>query len=116
MTENLKTEKPINSEDLFAGLFKTSASGTGEEELLRIGAGFARQITGSQIKKLCMLQAIMTFCQPETKIALENFIDKYLDYKQYNQSKEYVMRMFDSIALRKYINQDAMKINVMRGG
>jgi len=108
-------EKKINGEDIFASLFKTSASGTGEEELLRIGAGFSRQITGRQIKKLCLLAMVARRCNESTRINLENFIDRYMELKQYNQSKEYVMRMFDSIALRKYINSDAMKINVTRG-
>lgn len=119
MVEEIKPqiieEKKVTAEDIFSGLFKTSASGTGEEELLRIGAGFSRQITGGQIRKLCLLHMVCAYCNDKTKITIENFIDRYMELKQYNQSKEYVMRMFDSIALRKYINSDAMKINVQRG-
>jgi len=104
------------AEDVFQDVFGASSSGSGEEELLRIGAGFSRQLTSAQIQTLVFMRIIArdTRVNEVLRSTLALVSEWYMDYKQYNQSKEYVMRMFDSVSLRKYINQDAFKINVMK--
>jgi len=112
--EELIEKRP---EDIFNDAFGASASGSGEEELLKIGSSFSRQLSGRQMKTLIFLALlVMDERVPEQCRRQANYLkDWYMEYKQYNQSKEYVMRMFDSVSLRKFITSDAFKVNVMKG-
>lgn len=103
-----------NLEDAFQSLFRTSASGTGEEELLRIASTYSRQITASQIKVILYLEwLILNENIPATrKTQLRAFVDRWLELKQYNNSDMFVMRALDSISLRKFIGENAFKINI----
>jgi hypothetical protein len=107
-------EADINLEDAFQGLFKTSASGSGEEELLRIASTYSRQITTRQIKALLYIEWVAnhTLTTPENKRQLLHFVDRWLELKQYNNSDQFVMRALDSISLRKFIGENAFKVNI----
>lgn len=102
-----------NLEQAFKNLFKTSSSANGEEELLRITANYTRQISGRQM--LCLL-ALRYYAgilpHPDDRAALTQFIDQWLEYKQYHNSAPFLMRALDAISLRKLTNENTMKINV----
>jgi len=107
----------INLEDAFQNLFKTSASGTGEEELLRIASTYSRQIDSSQILCLLYLEYRATQLKDTHEISaqlLHSFVDRWLELKQYNNSASFVVRALETISLRKFINENSLKINVAK--
>lgn len=101
-----------NLEDAFQSLFKTSASGTGEEELLRIASTFSLQINPAQIKCLLYIEWVARTMEPTKRQQLQTFVDRWLELKQYNGSDMFVMRALDSISLRKFIGENAFKVNI----
>jgi len=102
----------VNIEESFGNLFKTSASGTGEEELLRIASTYSRQFSAKQIRVLLYLEWCAPSYPPEQRLQIRRFIDKYLELKQYNNSDGFVMKALEFIALRKFIGDNAFKINI----
>jgi len=102
----------VNVEEAFGNLFKTSASGTGEEELLRIASTYSRQFSAKQIKVLLYIEWWSKLYPLETQIRLRAFIDRYLELKQYNNSDGFVMKALEYIALRKFIGENTMKVNI----
>lgn len=118
-------ENSANLEDAFSKLFKTSVSGTGEEELLRIASDYALQINAHQIKLLLYLEHRASMFRaladrlPEKKVwylwqadYLTTFVFRWLDLKRHNNSDIFVMRGLDSISLRKFINENTLKVNI----
>lgn len=116
-----------NLEDAFSKLFKSSVSGTGEEELLRIASDYALQINAHQIKLLLYLEhrasqyrQMAALPQFKAKAAwyewqanyLTTFVFRWLDLKRHNNSDVFVMRGLDSISLRKFINENTLKVNI----
>lgn len=117
MPEEEKTEDiPQNAgnlEDAFQNLFKTSASGTGEEELLRIASTYSRQITTRQIKSILYIEWRAGEAEGLSQTELmRNFVTRWLELKQYNNSDLFVMRALDSISLRKFIGENSFKVNI----
>ena len=122
-----ETAGDVNLEDAFGQLFKSSVSGTGEEELLRIASDYALQITAKQVRLLMFLLhradyfslraeyasdlAIKKQCEYATRY-LRNFVEKWLELKKHNNSDAFVMRALDSISLRKFINENTLKVNI----
>jgi len=102
----------IDMEEAFGNLFKTSSSGTGEEELLRIASTYSRQFSAQQIKVLLYLYWCIPMYPDKTAKRIKNFIDKYLELKQYNNSDGFVMKALEHISLRKFINENTMKVNI----
>lgn len=116
----------VNLEDAFSKLFKSSVSGTGEEELLRIASNYSLQITAKQIKCLLFLEHKAKMFR-ELELAtkgnehikykfiadyLHEFVWRWLELKQHNNSDIFVMRALDSISLRKFINENTLKVNI----
>jgi len=113
MTENTGEQK-LSAEEVFQNLFGASASGTGEEELLRIAAKFSVQISGRQMRCLVKIQGHLEQASVKTKTALIAMVAKWFELKQYHNSNIYVMRALDSIALRKFVNENTFKVNVQK--
>lgn len=105
-------KEEVNLEDAFQSLFKTSASGTGEEELLRIASTFSMQISTRQMKALLWLEWASGNETPERQKQIQRFIDRWLYLKQFNGSDLFVMRALDSISLRKFIGENSFKVNI----
>jgi len=101
-----------NLEDAFGGLFGTSTSGTGEEELLRIASTYSRQFSAKQIKVLLYLEWHHTRYPEPMKKRIRAFIDEYLRLKQYNNSDGFVMKALEHISLRRFLNENSMKVNI----
>lgn len=120
------TNGDVNLEDAFSKIFKSSVSGTGEEELLRIASNYSLQINAKQIKcllfienKARMFQALANSEETPLKIKyryiseyLREFVVRWLELKQHNNSDVFVMRALDSISLRKFINENTLKVNI----
>lgn len=123
--ETSPSNSQVNLEDAFSNIFKQSVSGTGEEELLRIASDYALQISAAQIKCLIYLkyraEQFLALAKRQPKYAafyqwqagyLSAFVDKWLDLKKHNNSDIFVMRALDSISLRKFINENTLKVNI----
>jgi len=109
---------PVNLEDAFQNLFKGSMSGTGEEELLRIASTYSRQISAAQIRCLLYLEQQAALYAAEGRAVeseyLYSFVTRWLELKQYNNSDAFVMRALEFISLRKFLNENSMKVNVQK--
>lgn len=101
-----------NLEEAFGSLFKTSASGTGEEELLRIASTYSMQLTARQIKALLWLEWVKRDQSPDTQDRITNFITRWLFLKQNNNSDVFVMKALEFISLRKFLNENSFKVNI----
>lgn len=127
LPEAIPAQSEVNLEDAFSNLFKSSVSGTGEEELLRIASNYSLQITAPQIKILLYLEhkaetfdlaytyAKTTQLQAKYRFIanyLRMFVRRWLELKQHNNSDIFVMRALDSISLRKFINENTLKVNI----
>jgi len=111
--KELNAVPDVNLEDAIQNLFKTSASGTGEEELLRIASQHAMQLSAPQIKALLYLKKL-AYDAPEGKfkVWLHAFYDGYIELKRNNNSDIFVMKALEHIALRKFINENSIKVNI----
>jgi len=111
--ERVEETPSANLEDAFQNLFKTSASGTGEEELLRIASTYSRQITARQIKSILYMEWRASEANGTSPTQLlRDFVTRWLELKQFNNSDMFVMRALDSISLRKFIGENAFKVNI----
>jgi len=123
--QSAELSENVNLEDAFSKLFKSNVSGTGEEELLRIASDYALQISAKQIKCLIYLQhraaqfKVLADKQPKQREYclwqsnyLLDFVIQWLDLKKHNNSDMFVMRALDSISLRKFINENTLKVNI----
>jgi hypothetical protein len=104
----------VNLEDAFQNLFSTSASGTGEEELLRIASTFSMQLSATQIKVLLYLEWAAASQPDARQKQITNFVARYLELKQHNNSDAFVMRALESISLRKFIGENAFKVDISK--
>ena len=106
----------LNLEDEVSKIFRTSVSGTGEEELLRIASTYSRQLSAQQIRIILYLEdlAYVFFNQGKLHTAqrIRNFVTRWLELKQFNNSDVFVMKALEFISLRKFINENTMKINI----
>lgn len=104
----------VSQEGIIEDAF-SQQSGTGEEELLRIATKFSVQMTAQQMRTLMICQMIAER-EPNHRNAkmLTNITSRWLEMKQYHGSMLYVMRALDSIALRRFVNENSVKVNVQK--
>lgn len=111
-------KKNENLEDAFQSLFASSISGNGDEELLRIAGEYSMQLSARQIRALLRLKLkSYDFLRKEkahVSRKLELFISQWLLYKRNHNSDLYVMRALDSIALRKFIGENSVKVDIQK--
>lgn len=110
--EDIRETDPENLEDAFQNLFKTSASGTGEEELLRIASNYSMQLTAKQMRCLLYLEWHMPKLTEPRKAQVRHFVDRWLALKQNNNSDLFVMKALEHVSLRKFITENTMKVNI----
>lgn len=111
-------ELPPNMESSLNNLFESGASGTGEEELLRIASDYALQLSARQIRALLRLkwraaQSKAAGRHEEAKMIID-FADGWLLLKKNNFSDKFVMRALDAISLRHYIGENAFKVDIRK--
>lgn len=106
-------EENKNLEEAFANIFTNTTSATGEEELLRIASKFSRQISAQQIKILLFITDLAITTEDEKlRERLLTFKEQWIELKQYNNSARFVMKALDSISLKKFLGENAIKVNV----
>lgn len=113
------TEEPqkTNLEDAFQSLFKGSASGSGEEELLRIASNYSRQLTSPHMKLILWLEdhaLAVHGIAPEWTKRVQNFVARWLELKQYNHSDVFVMKALEFISLRRFLNENSFKVDIKK--
>lgn len=92
-------------------------SSSGEGEILRIASNYALQINPYQEYTIMKLK---TFAQdyekynPGLATIIEKFIKDYLELKHYHESSGFIMRIIDSLSIKKLVPNDAVKVNVMK--
>lgn len=102
------TDKNLESE--FASLFGASVSGSGEEELLRIASRYSLQISATQIKALLFLEFLSNIAPSLGWI--KDFISRWLQLKENNNSDLFVMKALEYISLRKFLGENSFKVNI----
>lgn len=101
-----------NLEAVFQDMFQQGGNGTGDEELLKIASNYSRQMSSRQIKGLAMLRFITKFAPDWIAPSLDEFVKSWIEMKQWNNSAMFVMRALDSISLKKFLGENAIKVNV----
>lgn len=131
----------VNFEDAMSNLFKSSVSGSGEEELLRIASQYSLQISAKQIHRLIYMywralryDYMAEQCLLKAQTDLENVIQlsdeaeeyrqqarelkyicaKWLELKQNNNSAMFVMKALDFISLRRFLNESSFKVDIQK--
>lgn len=103
-------------EDKLQNIFGGNVSGTGEEELMRLATKYSLQFHSRQIRILLYLNDLAfryeAISRPVIAQRLRAFVTMYQDLKQYNNSDMFAMRALDAIALKKFIGENAIKVNV----
>jgi hypothetical protein len=107
-------KEKIGIEKAIKGLFQGSLSSTGEEEMLRIASTYSQQITAPQIRLLLFLKLRSLECEVSDAVKIDTFVREWLELKRYNNSAPFVMRALESISLRRFINENTMKVNVQK--
>jgi hypothetical protein len=106
-----ETQPQINFDEFFKNIFE-QAAGTGDEELLKIAANYSRQITVGQMRAITFLKWLASFASETLKTRLLDFVENWLELKRFNNSDIFVMRALESISLRKFLGENAIKVNV----
>lgn len=98
-------------ESLFGSLFQGTDTG-GDEELLRVATSYTRQFNSDQIKGIILLKWISKIVSDRERSQINDFIDTWLDIKQYNNSSAFVRQIVDSIAIKRLVNANNLKVNI----
>lgn len=96
--------------------FNQSSNG-GEEEILRIASNYALQIGSQQIRTLLMLKMVaIEYASKNHAFATQTelFVKEYLDMKHHHESGAFIMRVIDSLAVKRLITENTAKVNVMK--
>lgn len=107
----------LDLEKSFATLFGSSVSGTGEEELIKLASKFSRQLSIRQIRALMYLKDLSLRFEKIDLVKskrLNFFVENWLEWKQYNHSDMFVSRIIGDISMRKFINDQTLKIDVKK--
>lgn len=105
----------LSAENAFTAMFSGAQSASGDQELLRVATDFAPQYTGEQMRTLCYIYGLIAR-RPDSFFAkmVEPILDKYVLFKRNHDSALYVQAALDSIALRKFVNENTMKVNIQK--
>jgi len=111
-------KKQERLEEAFSNLFAGGTSGTGEEELLRMASKYSMQLNSAQMKCLLYLQFKADYYRVIKKDWLadmiENFMLKYLEYKEFNNSAPFVMKIVEYISLRRFLTEQSFKVDIKK--
>lgn len=102
--------------DAISKLFAGSASGSGEEEMLRVVSKYSKQLSARQIRVLVYLKlwALQTTIEKDS-LMINQFLEYYLDLKDYNNSGGYMQQALEAVSLYRYINESAFKVDIQKG-
>lgn len=120
MSDDVPQEKPTdaNLEDAWQSLFSGGATGTGEEELLKIASNYALQLSAKQIRALLRLELEAIDLDNKGRAVeakkIRHFVTNWILYKRNNNSEMFVMRALDAISLRRFIGENAFKVDIQK--
>jgi len=124
MTEENKIDEEVIEEttdqemdmSTIANMF-AQASGSPDEEMLRIASNYALQMNPGQIYTVMKLKAFAEdykHINPQLPERIEMFVSKWLEIKHFHESGNFILRTIDSLSLKRIIPSDATKVNVMK--
>ena len=114
----MDTQKKANIEEAVASLFASGTTSTGEEELLRVASKYSMQLTTAQMKCLlyiewCAVRA-HAYGNEVLSTALTDFIKRWLEFKEYNNSAPFIMKVIDFISLRRFLTEQSFKVDIKK--
>lgn len=93
------------------------ASGSSDEEILRIASNYALQLTPDQIYSIMKMKSFAEdykHINPRLPEIIENFTSQWLEIKHFHESGSFILRVIDALSLKRIIPSDATKVNVMK--
>jgi uncharacterized protein HemY len=112
------TEENNNQKDLtkyFEGLFQASSLGEAEAETLRVASQYTIFLDGQKIQGLTLLYLYSQITDnEEEKKLLMSFIEKYLEYQRYNQAQKFIIKVLESLTLKRYLGENWLKVEVQK--
>lgn len=97
----MESEPKSASDALIEAMNRSSG---GEEELLKVASKYSLQLSGNQIRGLLLLRMVRALCSNTDKQRIDEFVEDYLKYKEYNGSDRFVMAALQEISLKKFIS------------
>ena len=82
----MEKDKVQKMEEAVKAIFRTSVSGSGEEELLRIASTYSQQVSARQMKVMLYLGLRALTMDEAEKEKVKYFIDRWFEMKKYNNS------------------------------
>lgn len=101
-----------NLEEAFATLFRGATTPGGDEELLRIASQYSLQFYAPQLRCLLFLEDQASIAPEYIKVRLKQFVNRWLELKQYNNTAMFVRQVLDSLSLKKFIGENTLKVNI----
>jgi len=100
-------------EDIMGNAFEGS-SVDGDAQLLEVASKHTLQLTGQQIKAILYVDHIFELgnFEEKEKRAWENFKKNYITYTSHNNSQPFIQQVLGHISLRRFINENTLKVSV----
>lgn len=115
-TVPVPVQAPVNIDEKLKGLFSSSSSADGSEEILKAAANFALQLPAIQIQALLRIEDIALEFRSDEQFSLRltNFVKRWIELKRYNNSAMFVQRALDSISLKKFIQSGQFDVGIQK--
>jgi len=100
-------------EDIMGNAFE-GTSIDGDAQLLEVASKHTLQLNGEQIKVILYVDHIMELMEfPQVeKTAWANFKKNYILYTSHNNSQPFIQQVLGHISLRRFINENTLKVSV----
>jgi len=108
-------ENNVDIQKFFENLFQSSSLTEGEAETLKVATEYTIFLDGQKIRALLLLKiyALITDNEKEREI-INEFIEKYLLYQRYNQAQKFIVKVLESLTLKKFLGQNWLKVEVQK--
>jgi uncharacterized protein YacL (UPF0231 family) len=111
--ENLEEQK--NLAKFFENLFQASSIGEAEAETLRVATQYTIFLDGQKIRALTLLYLYSKITDDEEeKKLIEAFLEKYLEFQRYNQAQKFIVKVLESLTLKRYLGENWLKVEVQK--
>jgi len=113
-----ETETQVNIEDVMGNFLSGESGVGGDEELLKVASQYALVLKGKQIKVLLWLKVKIELyklgneMEKKRAVVLETYVKQYIEWKSYHNAQNFIMRALDNISLRRFINENSLKVNI----
>jgi geranylgeranyl pyrophosphate synthase len=108
-------EKEIDIQKFFENLFQSSGIAEGEAEILRVATEYTIFLDGQKIRALLLLKiySLLTEDEKEKEI-INEFINTYLQYQRYNQAQRFIIKVLESLTLKRFLGENWLKVEVQK--